>query len=230
MRKASTIFALIFIFAFFCGCGTKSHFCVSVDTIVNKKALEKGSFNQGSSFCVKTDIKDTPLLSDEIQEKIERALVKKGFEVTNACDKAQYFLIFRYAMTSSSQTLHITQPSSSFIDSSGCSAAVSHTPEVSGDVNVVAYHRGIAIFVYDSKAIADKKDGLVWQGTSVSTGFSNDLRYVSDYLLMPLFKYFGLSSNRILQFDIPEESKDIKEFKKELSFMNTELVLDLYYK
>ena len=222
--------ALILFFCIFalCGCGVKTSFNVFVDSAVNKKALPSGSFKQGDSFCIFTDTKETPLLSSEIQEKIERLIVDKGYKVQDDCTTSRYCLIFRYSITSSSQTLHITQPSSSYITSDGSSATVSHTPSVSRSVDVVSYHRGISLFVYDSKAILDKKAVLVWQGTTISTGQSNDLRYVSNYMLVPLFNYFGVSSNQKLYFNVPEDSKEVEAFKESLSSLEIDRVLKLY--
>jgi len=203
------------------GCSNVQRINVAVDTILNKQDLPNGFF-EGDVFAVAPDVKDQPeLLTKEIQRKIEKALVNKGYKVDVA--EAEYYLIFRYTNTSSSQKVDVTIPSQSSIYATESSASIYKSPEYSSSYNVVTYHRGIGLFVYDARAYArDKEEKILWQGTALSSGASGDFRYTSNFLLFPLIEYFGQDTVKRIDFSFPVDSQQIETFAKQVSFLDSE--------
>lgn len=226
LKKFLVLFILTTVSFVIFSCARDSHLTTS--TFVDTKTLPQG-FAQGSSFALLPMQKDNQLFSKEVSQKIEKILEGKGYTVKNP-DKADYYLLFNFGMTSSTGTINVpryipggTEKKEGSIYGVGGSVQYQEQTQKAGSTVYVPqtytfYTRGLLVAVYDAKIYRKtKKEEQVWQGFSVSSGESDDLRQIIDYLLVSVFKYFGKNTYKNIETNINERDEEVKKLRGELS-------------
>lgn len=78
----------------------------------------------------------------------------------------------------------------------------------------IDYHKDLHIEVYDANLYRlTKKQEILWSGTSHKACESGDLRVYLDYLLVSVFKFFGISTKRDISMSISD-----KEMQEQRAF------------
>lgn len=197
---------------------------VSSTTFADSDKIPYG-FSHQSSFCVLNTNSDNPLLSKEIRKKIEQLLTQKGFVIQDK-NTANYYLVFETNIESSKHlvnNLHYipgtTQNTQGnlgnllFNQKTTSSGTFQYVPE-----EITIFTGSINIYVYDATEHRKwfGKEVLVWSGSAASSGDNPDLRELIDYLLVSIFKDFGLSSGKLITRTIwASETEELKKARLE---------------
>jgi hypothetical protein len=74
------------------------------------------------------------------------------------------------------------------------------------------YARAKYIYIYDGKIFRKtKKEEYVWQGSAAHCGDNCDLVRIVDYLLVAIFRFFGISTQGNIQSNVEYNCKEIQE-------------------
>ena len=146
-----------------------------------------------------------PIFEEEIRAKIEKLLARHGFSAAPREDRADYRLDFTFGINRHQVTGFEPYygPVSSF-----------------GFVGYRRYYYGHAAYVPYTETYHDQwltirlsdtgrenpaaKGKVVWVGEAVTTQYSGDLRQAVDYLLPPIFEYFGQDTKKQIPLTIDQ--------------------------
>ncbi len=200
----------------FSGCMKQIH--VVSNTVVNKKAISSGFAIEDSFSITPRDMEDN-LFTTEITEKIEASLNSFGYTVNQSTP--DYFIYFKHEVESSQELVNTPKRIPGEIKStqgyghahgngytpfgphhaSECihyqeitttSDSIVYVPEM-----VTVFTHTITLEVYQTNQfLLDKKQKCVWEGSATCCDNCGDQRYIIDYLLKSLFKYFGKSTKK----------------------------------
>jgi len=162
-----------------------------------------------------------PIFDREIKGKIEKLLAEKGYRV-QAREKAEYFLAFYYSIDPGevvTECVPSYYPSyydvgfSSYHRRFGYGFGYRAYPGYSVTRRTV-YTKRVVLKALDAERLRESnKEEVVWQGETVSTGGSSDLRRAIDYLLVATFKYFGRDSGKCVNIDLPVGDKEVQKLR-----------------
>lgn len=169
---------------------------------------ESQSFASGARIYVAVDPKsENPLLDAEIGRKIELLLKDRGYQVS---PRSEAQLILRYVygidqgkvmtdmvpefrpgdVTYETGRYRTNGQEGTYSQYSTTAGYIAHVP-----VDKVVYLRNLTVKVFEVK---DQDEGHpVWIGESRSSGVSEDLRSMIDYLLIGTFRSFGKDTQRV---------------------------------
>lgn len=205
---------------------------IKIDTYCDPVSLQKG-FEQGSSFFIFTNNKsESSFLDKEITKKIQRILYDKGYK-TATKEVASYYLFFTYDTKAEKYTIRVPQVLATTVLSnlfclngqsfsggktwnskninlnSSDTLVATQTEYVSKDV--FTYNKTLSIIVYDGELFRkSSEDKQVWQSISYTYDDSSDYRAAFDYLLIASMRFFGKSSQKILDVSIYRADPQIK--------------------
>ncbi len=177
-------------------------------------------FPQGSSFVIVPEQREHLMLSKEVSQKMTHLLHERGYRLADA-QNADYLLHFNFAMTKDTKIIHVptyipgpVQTKTGNVSGSEGSVHYDEQTQSSGTViyrpeERVFFNRELCIKVYD------RHEEQVWQGFSVSTGSSSDLREAIDYLLVSAFHYFGQNTKKNVELRLESENATVKWLKDE---------------
>ncbi|MFZ4100248.1 MAG: hypothetical protein ACOYKZ_08000, partial [Chlamydiia bacterium] len=169
-----------------------------MDAIKDTRLIPHG-FPKGSSFCVVSQEGNESLQDREVSNKISFLLGRQRY-ATQTHGDCDYYLTYKYWMTHSKSIVHQavtvpgeTQTTTGNVRSRTGGVSYSESTQSSGTVAYVPKevhwaHQGIHLRVFDAAIYREqKKEVVVWEGSANSTGQIPDLRYIMDFLLVPLF-------------------------------------------
>ncbi len=212
-------------------CG-KNAVSVGTTAFVDKQALPSG-FPAGTVFAVIPAETDNPLLSKEIAQKIEHYLYLKGYNAGRKVE-ADYLLYFTTKTEGKEKLVSVpryvpgeTQTTYGIISHKGL-----------GESQVQSYTQGSGTTVYtpeqrtlytsslhiDVFGRSYEKEGMkehasssdpLWSGSAAFSGnAASDIRVAIDYLIVTVFKYFGVSSGQNQHVELESESPDLELLKR----------------
>ena len=211
------IFSFIIFLMFVSACG------ISVKTKINAYRLQSVDYNAG--ICV-IGVGNNIALNEELTNKIVKILQsKKNINVVQDCHKADYILAFNYSIKGDKYTYTFYIPMQSretvygniYGDIQGWfSASSTKTEYLPVYGQKVVYYRYILFILVDKRTLKEKQIKPVWQLEISSVGKTGDLRTISDYLLVPLYKYFLKDTKRQIDLIIDEDDPTLKQLKQVL--------------
>ncbi len=159
-----------------------------------------------------------PLLEKEIREKIVKLLESQGYP-SAPLEKARYLLFFGYDI-GAGRSVTVVFPDfypygwgyypwypRSYYFASPFAGYWPYTETI--------YDRWLLIKVVDARAYRDKGQfHSVWVGEARSTGTSQDLRVVVNYLLKAVFEQFGKNTGKAVTVEVSEQDAVIRELSK----------------
>lgn len=223
MSKGYNFLIMILILVIFVGCTTTKF-------VVDVSSLSVGNNDKKKIFIVPADknvnINDVVFL--EFAKYVGKALSKNGFIVVDNLDEADQVLFLGYAI-SEPQSYNVQVPmwgptgiasSSTFgnINSSGnfySNTNYNYQYGITGYMSrqVIYFTRVIVLTAYDWKLfVKTKKEKQIWQTNIISTGSSDDLRYVFPYMVLASEKYIGRSTRGKITVEVSEYDSRIKEY------------------
>jgi len=206
-------------------CARKIH--ITHNSFANIRSIPQG-FAFNSSFAVETINKETPMLAQEIAQKIGHILENKGYVIKDDTH-ADYYLIFDYDMEQSKKTVNVekyipgeTITSYGSVLSNGKAKIYegqTHTP--GSFVYVPEVHtfftKSITIQVFDAQSYRQQtKHEPLWQGSAVCCDEHDDLRDTLDYLLVTALKYFGRNTQKYIETTVSSDDKEVSTLRTEL--------------
>ncbi len=220
MKK--TLVALLILLAGLCLCGCgPTLYNVNINGYTDPAA--PGLIGPGSSFFVIENQKaQNPLLEKEIKEKINKLLTGHGYQVV-AYVQAQYYLFFSYGI-GQERAASVIMPDyfTSYGFSLGGGSGWRGSPFVfaapfftfyPGPESL--YHRWLLINVVDGKYYRETGQfRTIWVGEARSTGASQDIRVVIDYLLLADFQQFGRNTGKAMTVEISEQAPQVEGLTK----------------
>lgn len=167
-----------------------------------------------------------PIFDREITGKIIKILINEGYYIAPP-NEADYCIIYNYGITSGKEVItqqrtepgHYEQKSrvNAYNTTTGVEYKSYYDQYVPGKTSYVnrtitVFHRYLNVKVFKSIDLSKKNKKMrpVWVSETKSTGSSNDLRMVMDYLLVPTFKNFGINTGRTRIFKIYPNNKEMK--------------------
>ena len=214
--QVSIIIFVILLFAFSCGPVIK----------VNANAYKLGNtdYINSKSICVFTPNKDRAL-SEDLKKKIIKILIHKGFIVKNDCKDADYILVFDFTIKSEKYSYSFYFPIQNtqniygyYYGSSTGSfyAEVQDTKYIPIRGYKTIYHRALLFMLFNKYEVQQNPKDIkpIWQLEIISSGSGNDLRFLSDFLLIPFYKYFLKDTHKRIELKLTEWNKDYKELRK----------------
>jgi hypothetical protein len=210
MARTSKILVILLLGFSLAGCASYYNIKVNGYTAPNTAGqLKPGGF----CFIMENKEAKNPLLEAEIKAKITRLLEMRGYPVTTAYDKADYYLFFSYGMG---------QPRSVGVSDyygsigwgwgwgPGCgwggpSVCIGGAPYGWGTEVVTLYDRWLQINVVEGPPYRTQKlSHSVWVGEARSNGASSDLRTTLNYLLVAVFNEFGKNTGKAISVDLKQ--------------------------
>ena len=159
-----------------------------------------------------------PLLEKEIREKIVKLLESQGYS-SATLDQARHFLFFGYDI-GPGRSVTVVFPD--FYPYSwgyypGYPRSYFFASPFAGywPYTETLYDRWLLIKVVDAKVYRDKGQfKSVWVGEARSTGTSQDLRVVVNYLLKAVFEQFGKNTGKAVTVEVSEQDPVIRDLSK----------------
>lgn len=204
-------FALIHI-VIFSGCGG-----VFYKVKVNGYSNANETLSPNKIFLVGNSLSGNTILRDEVQDKIQNALIKKGFIPVQNLEEADHVLYFTFGIDtgqtqSYSQTRSYTTQGTRLNIFSGQLEPTSETHVRSYPVTTTIFTRTLIFNLYDgeftrelinkinrgeiSEKVASGQMRPIWIGEIYSSGSSSDLRKVIDYLIYGGLDHFGENTGK----------------------------------
>lgn len=177
---------------------------------------------RGSSFfIIENQEAQNSLLEKEVKEKIARLLLMQGNQLIEY-ERAEYYLFFSYGL-GQERSGAVAMPDYSYSIGIG-----------TGGYGGYGYGRGSYFFaapfftffpapenLYDRWLRINVVDGrhyretqtfrTLWVGEARSTGASADLRVALNYLLVALFKNFGVNTGKAQVVEVPADDPRLRE-------------------
>ncbi len=220
MKKTLVAVLILLAGAWLCGCGPTLY---NVNVNGYTDPATPGVIGPGNSFFVIENQKaQNPLLEKEIKEKINRLLTKQGYPVV-AYEQAQYYLFFSYGV-GGERAASVVMPDyyTSYGFGLGGGSGWHGSPFVfaapfftfyPGPESL--YDRWLLINVADGKYYRETGQfRTVWVGEARSTGTSQDIRVVVDYLLLADFQQFGRNTGKAVTVEVSESAPRLQGLTK----------------
>ncbi len=213
------ILLVMLIMASLSGCATTYNIRVNGYT----DPAAPGVVTPGSSFFVIENQKAAnPLLEKEIAEKINKLLTQQGYQIV-PYEQAQFYLFFSYGLgqeraASVAMPDYYTSYGFGFGGGTGWrgSPFVFAWPFFSfypGPENL--YDRWLLINVADGQHYRQTGQfRTLWVGEARSTGTSQDLRVIVNYLLLADFQQFGRNTGKAMTVEIKENAPEVQGLAK----------------
>jgi hypothetical protein len=200
------------------GCAAGRTYQVQVNGYTDATAPSLGP---GSSLFVIEDQKaQNPLLEKEVKAKIEKLLVKHGYDLA-PYDEAQFYLFFTYGL-GTPQTVAVAAPTwgiglgwGSGCWGPGLGYGLSwpgYGPYYTETLTI--YDRWLRLTVVEGKYYRETgKTRTVWVGEVRSTGSSSDLREVMNFLLIAAFEQFGKNTGKALPATLKHKDPRVRDLE-----------------
>jgi hypothetical protein len=177
---------------------------------------------------------NNPLFNKEVIIKIKKLLESRKFIVTSNIidsDNADYILIFIYGIGEKEVDGYglAYEPSKTTTVSGDVNVNITTPGSLySYPIKYKANERWFMVRLLESKAYKNwfkkcedlrnigtpeeqlPKEPRIWDGSANSIGSSGDLRLVINYLMIPLFDYFGKNTGQIIQITMKEKDPRVK--------------------
>jgi hypothetical protein len=213
MASRSALCAAIPLLVLFLGCAT-TVFKISVSSFA---ADDKG-IPKASRIHVYVDPQDPDLMKREFGKKLEYLLEKQGYLSASPSD-ADYILFFTYGMAGDTETFtkYVYDPGTPVSSGSSQSTGSAAGDFLSGFAKGVAdgsqrmrpqqsqrkvHHRILKLVALDAMALHTGNRRVSWQGDISSTGSSDDLRMVLDYMAIPSVELLGKDTGRKVTYQL----------------------------
>ncbi len=220
MKKTLVAMFILLAGCGLCGCGPAVYH-VNINGYTDPTA--PGVLAPGASvFVIENQKAQNPLLEKEIKEKINKILTRQGYEVV-PYDQAQFYLFFSYGI-GQERAANVVMPDyfTSYGFGLGGGTGWRSVPFVfaapffsfyPGPEST--YDRWLLINVADGKHYREKGEfRTVWVGEARSTGTSQDIRVVIDYLLLADFQQFGRNTGKAISVEISEPAPQAEGLSK----------------
>ncbi|HOV90051.1 MAG TPA: hypothetical protein PKW07_04985 [Syntrophorhabdaceae bacterium] len=209
------LLALIVLFTQ--GCAT--YYTVKVNSYIDpSKPL---AISPGTTLHIVEDANTkNPLLEKEFIGKLSNMLRLKGFDLTGY-DKAKYFMLYGYGI-GHERTITSTMP----LYTPGQTATVTRTGPKGTSYSTI-YIPDTTKYVPTTITVTDKwlslklvdgedyrkegKNTILWLGESSITGEDDDIRYLLNYLIAGLYRFFGENTGKTLNINIRENDLIVKD-------------------
>ena len=201
--------------------------CVTYEVSVNSVASPNYSpdLQPGASIHVYDANEGEDLFRAEVARKIIRLMRERGY-VSAAADQADFVLMFGYAISSHSetQTVYVADSSkpttpppagASFAEAfaHGMAEGLGNTTPQQQQTNV--NDRSLRLAVIDARHLrATGETKTVWQCDTTSSGRSDDLRDVLNYMLVPTFRHFGEDTGKAVTYDLREHDTAVTALRR----------------
>ncbi len=222
MNKHYTINLIMVLLLALVGCSTRF--------VVDVSSYNTGINHNNKIFITpankKVSITDVEFV--EYSRYVAKALKKNGFEVVQTIDEADIVVVLYYDVsgpqiyTSQVPIIGPTGVASAntfgYINSSGnyyANTNYNYQYGITGyrTRQVVFFTRSIVLTAYDWQLFRKtKKEMQVWQTQIVSTGSSNDLRYVFPYMIVAAEKYIGRTTRGKVTVELNEYDSRVREY------------------
>jgi len=196
------------------GCSEK----IRVETFVDKRVVS-GGFSDEKEFYV--CFEDNNVASLAFSQKIEKALRGKGFVVTKDSSAANFLLSFSSDIKEKKVMMDkLSYESGKSKGKMGMFFFIPYAEESyssgrlkSVQKEVIVYPKTLSLTVYTKDAFGKKRN--VWNGTAKTVDECPDITTGLDFLLIALFKHFGMET---------KQTKIIsrKSLKKDVAALNDE--------
>jgi hypothetical protein len=222
MTKTLIVFLIMLAGCGLTGCGPVLH-NINVNGYTDP-AAPAGLVPGSTFFVIENQKAQNPLLEKEIARKINRLLTNKGYSLA-AYGQAQYYLFFSYGI-GQERAASVAMPDVSY--GFGIGGGSGRGYGWGGGSFVFAapfftfypgpesrYDRWLLINVADGKYYREKGEfRTVWVGEARSTGTSQDIRVVIDYLLLADFQQFGQNTGKAISVEVNEEAPRVQGLAK----------------
>jgi len=202
-------------------CGKRIH--VTSNTFADTQIIPRG-FPKYCTFYIEHDKK---LLSKEIAQKISWILEEKGYRIVDQAH-ADYYITFDAKLTSEKRVTNVAQwvPGEKQTTTGcvhgdkrhECQGTISYQEETETAGKIVyvpqeyiVFHRKLFVQAYDT---AHKEQ--IWESSAISTGESDDLRDIIDYLLVTAFKQFGRSSHHKIESSLRTKDEEVTALRRDI--------------
>lgn len=157
-----------------------------------------------------------PLLDEEVRAKLAGALQARGYSVVGFEDADLYILadvgIGMPREVATVARVWTPDQTTTVKDALGREVGSLSTPGTASAVRSSAqvFDRWLNIVAIDGGAFrATKEVRVAWQGEARSSGSSSDLRFVANFMLVPMAEYFGRSSDREVSYTMSEADERV---------------------
>lgn len=217
MKK--TLIALFILVAggCLCGCGP-TLYNINVNGYTDPATAAVIAPGISTFFVVENQKAQNPLLEKEIKEKINTLLTRQGYQLV-PYDQAQYYLFFSYGI-GGERAASVVMPDyfTSYGFGLGGGSGWYGRPYIFAAPFFTfypgpepRYDRWLLINVVDGKYYREKGEfRTVWVGEARSTGASQDIRVVVDYLLLADFQQFGRNTGKAVTVEVNEEAPRVQ--------------------
>ncbi len=205
-------------------CTSCSAYRVSTNTFVDIGELPRG-FPIGASFAIISKKEDHFLFSKEVESKIAKILLGKGFIIAEK-GRADYFLAFDFDSQAFTETVHVLrylpEETKSTKGNIRGKEDIKYQEEVKSSGNAVYipvertfFTKNLNIFVYDAKLYGKaERENEIWRGSCSSTGSDKDLRQVLDFLIISVFEYFGKSTHKNIDSKLSKNYEAVQKLRE----------------
>jgi len=200
----------------FASCGRDGGMRITTNTFANKEVIPYG-FKPGDSFSISTKQKGDQLFAKEVSQKIASILTNKGFKLKSP-HAADYNLRFSFGMKKSTHVRDVPVfiPDYGhwhyhhYYHPYGFGYRVAYVPE-----EYTLFNKILLIEVNKNRRFLTTKSTPVWQGTAHSYEEDSDLRDAIDYLLITVFRYFGVNTKKYMKSIMDEGDKEVERLRQE---------------
>ena len=234
--KARLFFSLLFWLSLFLSGCSNTYYEVNINSISSGEAL---NYSKCTILPYDPNLMVNQLQYKEYTGYIERILLQKGYEVIDNegdVNECGVLILINYGITEPHESIYsystpifgqtgvsssyTTGTINNFGNTMSYSGSTTYTPQygVIGSQShigtLITYSRFLILDAYDLRE-SRKTNKLVqlWSTFVVSTGSSGDLRAVFPVLLASSKQYIGSDTGKMVQVNISENDKRIKEVK-----------------
>lgn len=219
MEKYKSIcFKIAFVLLFFFVQGCATSYLVKVNGYVDPS--RPLSIDRGTKLNIIED-KDTknPLLEKEVIGKLNHMLTLKGYEIADF-EKARFYMLYGYG-TGHERTITSTMPvytpgQTTTITKTGPKGTSYSTVNVPGTTTYLPYtatvsDKWLSVKIIDGEDYRKEgKTTVLWIGEASITGENNDIRYLLNYLITGIYRYFAQNTGRTLSIYISEDDPIVR--------------------
>ena len=201
--------------------------CLTYRVSVNSVASPNYSsdFRPGASIHVYETNEGEDLFRAEVAKKIRRLMRERGY-VSATADQADFVLMFGYAISSHSETQTVYVPDSSkpstpppagasFAEAFAHGMAEGLKNRTPQQKQTKVNDRSLRLAVIDARHLRETGETrTVWQCDTTSSGSSDDLRDVLNYMLVPTFRHFGKDTGKAVLYKIDEHDTSVTALRR----------------
>ncbi len=212
-------YILLFLLVLMAGC---TQYSVSTNAFADVQLIPQG-FEKNASFAIVSKHENDRLFTKEISHKLEKLIKEQGFAVKDEA-ASDYLLVFDFGMTSFKETVQVKKeiPGETVTKQGNTKTWGDHhlhkdyaeKTESSSKTIYVPEER--TYFTGTLQIDVCKENEVIWNVQTTSTGSSNDLRELIDYLLVSSFNYFGQNTHKKVVKKFDKDCDEVKQLRNTL--------------